>query len=187
LMVAAGEKLPFTQDELAQRGHAIECRIYAEDPANNFLPATGPVLLSEPPVIPNVRIDSGIETGDAITTYYDPMIAKLITYGMNRDAAIQQMQTALDRYILLGLTTNIPFLQEVMASDAFRSGHTTTHFIDEHFPEWQPATTAPTDEILIATALAEILGGVKATSENSSGDGDLYSPWNQLDSFRIGR
>lgn len=186
LMVAAGEKLPFTQADLSQRGHALECRVYAEDPANDFLPAVGDVLLAQPPFMPNVRVDTGIETGDTITTYYDPMIAKLVTYGATRHAAIEQMQAALNQYIILGLTTNIPFLKDVMANAAFQAGNTATNFIEKQFPNWQPALAEIPDAMLIAAAMVEMTTTLPTASPGSAEDGDVFSPWNQIDSFRIG-
>ena len=185
LMVAAGEKLPFSQADLIQRGHAIECRIYAEDPANEFLPAVGSVLLSQPPLMPNVRIDTGIETGDTITTYYDPMIAKLITYGMNRQAALEQMQMALDQYILLGLTTNTAFLKDVMANSVFQSGYTATNFIEQNLPNWQPAEGL-SDIALIAAAFGELTTAAPVTGSTPVSGADMYSPWNHTDGFRVG-
>ncbi|HLA44033.1 MAG TPA: acetyl-CoA carboxylase biotin carboxylase subunit, partial [Aggregatilineales bacterium] len=185
--IAAGEKLPFSQNDLIQRGHAIECRIYAEDPANDFLPDTGEILLAQSPHMPNVRVDTGIETGDSISTFYDPMIAKLITYGSTRDAAIQQMQLALREYVILGLTTNIAFLQDVFAHEAFRAGKTPTNFIPQHLSDWQPATLdhEELDFALIASALHE-LHTQPNSSTTGNAAGDLYSPWNQTDRFRIG-
>ncbi|MEM1885480.1 MAG: hypothetical protein QXZ24_07730 [Candidatus Jordarchaeales archaeon] len=102
IRIAAGEPLPFTQADLAQRGHAIECRIYAEDPQNNFLPSVGKVLTAVEPVGPGVRVDAGVAAGDEVTLHYDPMIAKLIVLGENRQDAIGKMQWALRHYVILG-------------------------------------------------------------------------------------
>ncbi len=111
LRVAAGEPLPFKQNDLSQRGHAIECRVYAEDPANGFLPSIGRVFTSVEPVGPGVRVDAGVTSGDEVTLHYDPMIAKLIVSGETRDDAIAKMLWALHHYVILGeVTTNIPFL-----------------------------------------------------------------------------
>lgn len=187
LQIAAGEPLPFTQAELTQRGHAIECRIYAEDAANDFLPSGGTVLLAQPPQMPNVRVDTGVETGDSISLHYDPMIAKLIAYGASREAAIQQMQAALKQYVILGLTTNLPFLQAVIGHEAFRAGKTTTHFIAEHLPDWSEAQPSELelDLALIATGLVE-LSGKAAQPTAAVMNADVFSPWDRASGFRIG-
>ncbi|MCL4829332.1 MAG: acetyl-CoA carboxylase biotin carboxylase subunit [Caldilinea sp.] len=132
IRVAAGEPLPFTQADLSQRGHAIECRIYAEDPANNFLPAIGKVLTAVEPVGPGVRVDAGVTTGDEVTLHYDPMIAKLIVLGEHRRDAIGKMLWALRHYVVLGdIITNIAFLRQVLVHPRFQAGDTTTDFVDE--------------------------------------------------------
>ncbi len=131
IRVAAGEPLPFTQADLTQRGHAIECRIYAEDPANDFLPAIGQVLTAVEPVGPGVRVDAGVTTGDEVTLHYDPMIAKLIVLGENRRDAIGKMQWALHHYVILGdVITNIAFLRLVLSHPRFLAGDTTTDFVE---------------------------------------------------------
>ena len=143
LRVAAGEPLPFRQEDLRQRGHAIECRIYAEDPANGFLPAIGKVLLAVEPVGPGVRVDAGVTSGDEVTLHYDPMIAKLVVLGENRADAIGKMQWALHHYVVLGdVITNIAFLRDLLAHPTFQAGRQTTDFVDLHFAAWRP--TEPT-------------------------------------------
>ncbi len=137
-IVAAGESLPFTQADITQRGHAIECRIYAEDPYNEFLPAIGTVQRFIAPEGPGIRVDSGIQSGDDITIYYDPMIAKLIVYDSNRAGAIRRMQTALDQTVILGTTTNIPFLQALLAHPTFQAGDLDTRFVDTHLDTLLP-------------------------------------------------
>ena len=123
LRVAAGEPLPFRQEDLRQRGHAIECRIYAEDPANGFLPAIGRVLTAVEPVGPGVRVDAGVTGGDVVTLHYDPMIAKLIVLGENRADAIGKLHWALGHYVILGdVITNIPFLRDVLTHPDFSAG-----------------------------------------------------------------
>jgi acetyl-CoA carboxylase biotin carboxylase subunit len=188
LRVAAGEPLPFTQAELSQRGHAVECRIYAEDPANGFLPAIGKVLLAVEPVGPGVRVDAGVTTGDEVTLHYDPMIAKLIVLGENRQDAIGKMQWALRHYVVLGdVITNIPFLRDVLAHPRFVAGDTTTDFVDREFGGWQPPAGDPPDLALAAAALAEMLGEPAAVPGGASAaDGDPFSPWNDRAAFRLG-
>lgn len=188
LRVAYGEKLPFTQADLYQRGHAIECRVYAEDPANNFLPAIGPVLRTIEPSGPGIRVDAGVVTGDEVTIYYDPMIAKLIVYAKNRPDAIQKIDWALSQYVILGLTTNLPFLRDVIQHPQFAAGDTTTHFIDEYLSPYALPKGSLPDEALIIAALNELLNSQVIVQQNSgSAEGDVYSPWGRVDSFRVGQ
>ena len=190
LKIAAGEAIPFRQQYLAQRRHAIECRIYAEDPANDFLPSIGKVLRAVEPVGPGVRVDAGVTTGDEITIHYDPMIAKLIALGEDRADAVRKMDWALQHYVILGLTTNIPFLRAVVTSDAFRRGDVTTDFVDKHFGGWQPFTEDPPDMVLVAAALAELLEdeavGTNSVTADVAGQGDPFAPWRQSSGFRMG-
>ena len=130
LAVAAGDPLPWTQAELQQRGHAIECRVYAEDPARDFLPQAGRVAGYYPPARPGVRVDSGVDTGSEVTVHYDPMVAKLIAHAESRNAAIARARAALTEFDVLGLVTNIPFLIRVLDSEAFRRGDLDTGFLD---------------------------------------------------------
>ncbi|NGP76646.1 acetyl-CoA carboxylase biotin carboxylase subunit [Balneolaceae bacterium YR4-1] len=133
ILVAEGEKLPFTQDDLSMNGHAIECRIYAEDPRDNFLPSTGTLSKHRIPSGNGVRVDSGVEEGQPVTINYDPMISKLCTYGKNREQAIQRMIRALSEYEIAGCRTTIPFCDYVMKHEAFRTGEYDTHFVKDHF------------------------------------------------------
>lgn len=130
LMVAAGLPLPWAQHELRQRGHAIECRVYAEDPSQGFLPQAGTVRLYRPPVRPGVRIDAGIEEGSEVSVHYDPLMAKVIAWAETRTLAIDRMCAALRELGLLGLATNIPFLLRVLQSPAFAEGRLDTSFLD---------------------------------------------------------
>jgi acetyl/propionyl-CoA carboxylase alpha subunit len=130
LLVASGEPLPWTQEALAQRGHAIECRIYAEDPAQDFLPQAGRLLMYREPAGPGIRIDSGVVEGRDISVFYDPMLAKLIVHAETRDAAIARAVDALNRYIVLGIRTNITFLLRILASEEFRAAAVHTRYLD---------------------------------------------------------
>jgi propionyl-CoA carboxylase alpha chain len=134
IRVAAGEKLPLTQETLRLDGAAIEARVYAEDPLRNFLPSIGRLVRYLPPSGEGVRIDSGVFAGGEITLYYDPMIAKLVTFGQTREAAIARMADALDAFVIEGVAHNLPFLAAVIASPRFRAGHLSTGFIAEEFP-----------------------------------------------------
>jgi len=189
--VAQGDPLPFAQSDITRRGHAIECRVYAEDPANNFLPSTGTIRRAIEPQGPGIRVDSGVRTGDAITIHYDPMIAKLIVHGQDRLDAILRMDSALAQYVILGLTTNVQFLRDVINHPDFVEGHTTTALLERHFANWQPPALPSIlrDEALIATALAEMLGvssASRGTASGASSEDDLYSPWHRADGFRVG-
>ena len=130
IAVAAGEPLPWTQDELGQRGHAIEVRIYAEDPARDHLPQAGRLLLYREPSMPGIRIDSGVTEGGEIPVHYDPMIAKLIAHGETREAARHRALAALRDYPILGIRTNVPFLIELLEHPRFVSGDLDTGFLE---------------------------------------------------------
>jgi len=130
LLVASGEPLPWTQVEIRQRGHAIEARVYAEDPANGFLPQAGPLLHYREPQWPGIRIDSGVEEGGEVSIYYDPMIAKVIATAETRELATTRLIVALRELEIAGLRTNVPFVVRVLASAAFRDGSIDTAFLD---------------------------------------------------------
>ncbi|VAX06023.1 Propionyl-CoA carboxylase biotin-containing subunit [hydrothermal vent metagenome] len=136
IRVAYGEKLSLTQDDIKLTGWAMESRVYAEDPLRGFLPSIGRVIKYSPPEEnENIRVDTGIYEGSEISMFYDPMIAKLVTYGETRDQAIAHMRQALDRYYIRGLNHNIPFLADVLNSKRFQSGNITTNYITEEYPD----------------------------------------------------
>ena len=130
LRVASGEPLPWAQGALSQRGHAIECRVYAEDPAQGFLPQAGPLLLYREPQGPGIRVDSGYREGSEVTVYYDPLIAKLIVHGETRETARHRAIAALRSFYILGIRTNIPFLLQLLDHPAFVAGTVDTTFLD---------------------------------------------------------
>ena len=189
LRVAAGEPLPFTQAQITARGHALECRVYAEDPApaDNFYPSVGKLLTVVEPRGPGLRVDSGYETGDEVTPHYDAMLAKVIAHAPARAEAIAKMDAALARYILLGVTTNLPFLRAVLAHPEFQSGAATTQFIGQSLGGWKPPAADPA--VFIAAALSDYLSASSAAVQpaglpvNASGSD---SPWGKQDSFRLG-
>jgi 3-methylcrotonyl-CoA carboxylase alpha subunit len=191
-MIADGQPLPFTQADVTQRGHAIECRIYAEDPRNYFLSAIGKVLTFIPPVGPGIRVDSGIQSGDAITIHYDPMIAKLIVHDRTRPEAINRMQQALANTVILGMTTNIPFLRALLAHTAFLAGEVDTGFVDKNLESLLPAEVPIPDVALIIAALTDsrnishagVGAGLRPAPTNTNHD--RYNPWSRADSFRLG-
>lgn len=133
IKVARGEKLSFTQDELTIKGHAVELRVYAEDPLNYFLPSVGTLSTYIKPKGDGVRVDDGYEEGMVVPIYYDPMIAKLVTHGKDRTEAIQKMKTAIREFKIEGLSTTLPFGAFVFEHDAFLSGKFDTHFVKNYY------------------------------------------------------
>jgi 3-methylcrotonyl-CoA carboxylase alpha subunit len=184
IRVAAGEPFPFTQSHFTQRGHAIECRVYAEDPANGFLPSTGKLLQYIEPHGPGIRLDSGFTARDEVTHFYDPLLAKLIVYAENRDAAIQRMQAALREFVVHGVITNIDFIQAVLSHPDFTNGQVTTRWVETNF-NWTPVE--PSFESLIAASLADIVLPSSKSQVSGSNEIDPYSPWKVASGFRIGR
>ena len=189
LRVAGGEPLALAQSQLTQRGHAIECRLYAENPANGFLPATGRVRVLREPHGPGCRIDSGVALNQEITPYYDPILAKLVTYGATREEARLRMRVLLRDYVILGLTTNREFLLDVIESEAFAAGDTDTAFVERHYPDWRPSSSVPT-EVLALAALGELLQRETETanlaSEFRSSEQAISNPWTKRDGWRVG-
>ncbi len=186
IRIAAGEALTLTQEAIRQRGHAIECRIYAEDPANQFLPSLGKINFMKNPNGPGVRIDSGIYSGSDVTMFYDPILSKLIVYGKDRESSRRRMIGALKDYVILGIQTTIPFLKDVMEHPDFINGNTTTDFIEAHLSDWHPGE----EEAFIHHALfaASLHSMGTASSERSGPRQRLqFSPWNTLGPWRIGQ
>lgn len=180
VLVASGKSLPFTQSDLAQTGHAIECRVYAEDPANNFVPSTGKIVAYQPPQGPNIRTDSGVAAGSEITIYYDPMIAKLVVWAPTREQAIAKMTDALDNFVILGPTTNIPYLRRILNHDEFKAGHTHTHFLTDHTIESAPAAP-PIAAYIAAASSKQSTPSRTAATQNA----DVDSPWHSLGPWRV--
>jgi acetyl-CoA carboxylase biotin carboxylase subunit len=133
ISVAYGNELSFIQNDLKINGHALECRIYAEDPMNNFLPSTGKIIHYLPPSGPGVRVDSGFDTGSQITVHYDPLISKLVCWSQSRQSAIERMVRALSEYVIGGLITNISFLKIILDNPSFRKGQFDINFLNEDF------------------------------------------------------
>ncbi|MDN0076367.1 acetyl/propionyl/methylcrotonyl-CoA carboxylase subunit alpha [Crenobacter sp. SG2303] len=176
LKVAAGDPLPLTQQQLTLSGHAIEARVYAEDPDNDFLPATGKLVhLSAPQESGTVRVDTGVAEGDTITPFYDPMIAKLIVWGKDRASALARLDAALADYQVAGLVTNLPFLRRLAGHPAFVSADLDTGLIARHATELLPPPAAPSAEQLALIALADTL------AEQAEGD----AAWTALPGWRL--
>ncbi|MCE7861087.1 MAG: acetyl-CoA carboxylase biotin carboxylase subunit [Chloroflexi bacterium CFX2] len=136
IRIAAGEKFPFAQSDLHQHGHAIECRVYAEDPSTGFLPSTGRLLQFMPPHGPGIRVDSGFATGDEVTHFYDPLLAKLIVHAGSREDAIKRMKNALNDFIVHGVVTNIDYMRAVLETDDFKQGKVSTRWVESKFGGW---------------------------------------------------
>jgi len=186
LQVAAGQPLPHAQPDLAVRGHAIEARVYAEDPAGGFLPSIGTLThMATPEETPHVRLDSGVRQGDAITVHYDPMIAKLIVWDHSRDAALRRLRRALTDFRVAGPTTNLRFLHAVAAHPAFAAGSVTTHFIDDHREALLPAAQPASDRVLAVASLAELRRIAADAAARAARSGDPYSPWHAVDGFAL--
>jgi len=186
LRVAAGQPLPLKQEQLQIRGHALEARIYAEDANKGFLPATGKLIRLAPPAESlNVRVDTGVEEGDEITPYYDPMIAKLIVWDETRDGALARMRKALADYQLVGVTTNIDFLSRLVACPAFAGGDLDTGLIERQKEFLFPAAQAvPRDALLVAT-VGELLWEQHVARRAAASSGDPWSPWHARDGWRM--
>jgi len=187
ILIASGEKLPFKQEDISQRGHSIECRIYAEDPVNNFLPSSGKVLFLKEPKGPGIRHDCGIYSGSEVPIYYDPILAKLIVWAEDRKQACQRMIKALDDYVILGIKTTIDFLKEVIAHPQFHAGKTTTSFINAYFDGWKGKEKAEENQ-----KLALLASAFDSFSQTYTGKGgaavekEIFSPWKSLGKWRIG-
>ncbi len=156
--VARGNNLSFTQDDLTITGHAIELRVCAEDPMNNFLPDTGSLEMYQPPKGPGVRVDDGYEEGMAIPIFYDPMIAKLVAYGATRDEAIDRLCRAIDEYYIKGINTTLRFGKWAVQTEPFRTGNFDTKFIEKYYkPEYLNTNAPEVDEVaaLLAAAIWE--------------------------------
>lgn len=186
IRIAAGEPLDFDQSDVRQRGHAIECRLYAEDPANQFLPSIGPIAYYRAPHGPGLRVDDGIETGSQVTPYYDPMLGKIISWGQDRPEAIRKMARALHDTVVLGVTTNLAYLQTILGEERFLRGDTPTSYLQETLPQWGPDQT-PTLEALLAAAAVELLrpGGADRPAATAAADGQAFpDPWSQTSAWR---
>ncbi|MFK7161279.1 acetyl/propionyl/methylcrotonyl-CoA carboxylase subunit alpha [Marinospirillum sp. MEB164] len=186
LRIAIGQPLPLKQAELKIQGHAFEARIYAEDPEQDFLPATGCLsYLRQPAESRFVRVDTGVLEGDQISIYYDPMLAKLIVWGPDRQTALQRLIQALGEYRIAGLTTNIDFLQRLASSAPFHAGEVHTHFIEQHQALlFQPRAQAE-DHTLALASLYALLRLAQERQQEAAGSLDPYSPWHAANGWRL--
>ncbi|WP_119303508.1 acetyl/propionyl/methylcrotonyl-CoA carboxylase subunit alpha [Dongia deserti] len=186
LRVASGEKLPETQGELQRYGHAMEVRLYAEDPTRGFLPATGRLAhLVWPTAANNLRIDSGVRAGDVISTHYDPMIAKVIAWGEDRTSAVQRLRRALTETEIAGLATNAGFLIDVLGHPNFLKEEIDTGFIERHRAELLPEVGAMPDRALALAAAFLVLADGQRAAEAARHSGDPHSPWGLTNGWRL--
>ena len=186
LRVASGEPLPLAQEQLQIRGHALEARIYAEDPDKGFLPSTGKLLhLSPPAENLHVRVDTGVEEGDEISPHYDPMIAKLIVWDQNRDRALARMLQALAEYRVAGVSNNISFLSRLTACPAFANADLDTGLIEREKAYLFPEAKATPIEVWQVAALAELLREANRGAAKARRDEDPLSPWHARDGWRL--
>jgi len=186
LRVAAGEPMPCSQEQLVIGGHAIEARIYAEDPTREFLPSTGRLRhMRTPQENANVRIDSGVRQGDEVSIHYDPMIAKLVVWDSDRGSAIRRLRQALAEFQVVGVTTNTVFLGSVAAHPAFAAGEIDTSFIERHRSALFPEVAIASDRILALASLDLMLEQEFEAKQRASSSVDPYSPWHQSNGWRL--
>jgi acetyl-CoA carboxylase biotin carboxylase subunit len=176
LDIAAGGSLPWAQSALSQRGHAIECRVYAEDPDRDFLPQAGTLLVYREPSGPGVRVDSGVAETDRVDVHYDPLLSKVIASAETREAAIARATNALAAYPVLGIRTNVPFLIRLLAHPAFRAGTTHIAFVESHLPELVRTDPAPPE----ALAAAAVASAMEHASQGAPQVPMLADPWSTM-------
>ncbi|HET7823904.1 MAG TPA: biotin carboxylase N-terminal domain-containing protein [Anaeromyxobacter sp.] len=177
LEIAAGMPLGLLQEDVAPRGHAIECRVYAEDPAAGFLPSPGRILLAREPRGPGIRCDSGIATGSEVPVHYDPILAKVVAHAATRDAAIARTIRALEECVVLGVATPIELLLDVLGSEPFRAGRTHTAFLEEHFAGWAPRNGEDLERLAAV--------GKALESRASRRGARLATPWERLGAWDV--
>ncbi|GAB3444564.1 acetyl/propionyl/methylcrotonyl-CoA carboxylase subunit alpha [Insolitispirillum peregrinum] len=186
LRVAAGQPLPCRQDQLQPRGHAFEARLYAEDPHKDFLPATGTLQRLRPPVeTATVRVDSGVVEGDTVSVHYDPMLAKLIVWGEDRATALRSLRRALADYQIVGVASNLAFLQAVAAHPAFAVSAVSTKFLDQNRAALVPPAPPVPAELLVCAALEVFYRHRQAMAAQAAASADPWSPWASGDGWRM--
>ncbi|MGH9349464.1 MAG: hypothetical protein ACRD26_19610, partial [Vicinamibacterales bacterium] len=181
IAVAAGKPLPWTQAELSQRGHAIEARVYAEDPAEDDLPQAGPLLLYREPVMPGIRIDSGVVEGSEVTVHYDAMLAKLVASAETRDAARRRAVAALESYPILGIRTNVALLIALLRHPRFIAGDVDTGFLDAEGEALRASLNGepPAEAVLVAQVAHDSEPAAAGGSQAAASD-----PWATLKGWR---
>ncbi len=186
LRVAAGEALPLGQDDIPLNGHAVEARIYAEDPRRKFFPSSGPLRrLVLPADDAHVRVDTGVREGDEVSIYYDPMIAKLVAWDETREGALRHLRRALESTRLAGVANNVEFLHAISGDAAFLAADLDTGFIDRRQAELLPPLDGVADEVLAAVAIDVLLARGERAAAAAAASGDPHSPWNRVDGWRL--
>lgn len=176
IRVAEGHPLTTRQEDLTINGHSIECRVYAENPASGFLPDPGVLWVHRPAAGPGVRVDAGVEEGDTVQIYYDPMISKLTTWGRTRTQAIERMIRAIGEYRIAGVETTLPFCRFVMEHEDFRGGGFSTRFVERHFTPESLASGHEDDALLIAFAAYSAVNGNGVSKASAASDGVAPNP-----------
>lgn len=180
IRIAMGEKLPFAQQDIRLRGHAIECRIYAEDPENNYFPSPGKITALNEPSGPGIRLDSGIYAGWSVPLEYDPLLAKLVGYGENREQAIGRVRRALDEYFVSGVRTNLPLFRRILTNPEFLAGKTDTGLLDRMPEQGRPEPLASTTKVSDENIAAIAAGLFRAANANGiaqiANGGSIASP-----------
>jgi 3-methylcrotonyl-CoA carboxylase alpha subunit len=188
LRIAAGEKLPLAQKQLTINGHAIEARLYAEDPAKNFLPSIGKLhRLRLPESTAQVRVDTGVREGDEVSMFYDPMIAKIIVHDTSREEACRNLARVMEGVEVIGVKTNAAFIAACARQASFVSGDIDTGFIDKNIEQLAPKSDGVPSGVLALGTLAILLKQKQSAREMASAGPEPWSPWSELDGFRIGR
>ncbi len=178
--IAAGKRLTFAQNDISTKGHAIECRIYGEDPEKSFFPSSGKIIFMKEPSGPGIRSDSGIYSGFTVPVDYDPILSKLIVHSQTRKDAINRMIKALSEYAVIGVKTNIHFLMDLLKSDAFNAGKTYTDFIESNFSDWKPDYHDA--DIACIAFIADDLS--PKTKISGSAEEQFPEPWKTLGNWR---
>ena len=182
LRIAAGEPLGFRQEDVRAQGHAIEARVYAEDPAAGFRPSAGPILALHEPAGPGIRVDSGIAAGGVVPFEYDPLLSKISAWAAHRTTACERLRAALAETVVLGPHTNVAFLQDVLAHPAFLAGDTHTGFLAEHLPDWRPGET----DAVAAAIVAALTSSTPSTPTADGAAPVTPTPWQTLGGWRLG-
>jgi acetyl-CoA carboxylase biotin carboxylase subunit len=185
ILVAQGEPLPLQQEQIVRRGHAIEARVYAEDPARNFMPAPGKLLSFRQPGGPGLRNDAGVYEGFTVPLFYDPMISKLVAWHETREGAIDRLHRALGEYTVGGITTNIDYLKRILELNDFRSGEYDTSLLPKHHEELTKAKPAALEEIAVIGAAIHQLRKDEDAAKHAAGSAPaggktVESQWKQL-------
>jgi len=184
LLVAAGEKLTIKQSDIEQRGHAIECRIYAENPETGFTPSPGKILYLHEPQGPGIRVDSGIFPGYVVTPDYDPILSKLVVWAEDREKAAERMALALEDYVILGINTTIEFLRDVMRHPEYLAGNTYTDFIPNNFDGWKPKTGEENIDWALIAAGIHSYGNFRKKGATVQATTD-YNPWLDVGAWEL--